>query len=197
MKVMNDASTVEAKLACQCIDVIQNVTISHYHCDNDLFDTNLLRENFSTANQTMSFCWVNAYHQNCKADRCIGGITTDTQTSLLHASHRWYVAIESSLWLSVMKNYTNLRNNLPSTYIKCDKDGHNTLYDKYIHSLFSKFSGIETTPDLSTFNPFGSPVYVLQSKLQAGQSLNKWLDRSRVGIFFAIHPAPLPMFRWC
>ena len=188
MTEMNATTTVEAKLAFERLLATHNVIASHYHCDNGLFDTKLFRTNVSTAKQTMSFCGVNAHHQNGKAERRIGDVTTGTRTSLLHASHRWPIAIDSSLWPSAMKNYVNLRNNLPSTFIKGIKIGRKQSSDQFISSPLSKLSGLEITPDLSTFHPFGSPVYVLKSKLQAGQSHNKWSDRSRVGIFLCHSP---------
>ena len=134
MTVMDAASTVEAKLAFERLLAIHAITASHYHCDNGLFDTKLFRLNISTAHQTMSFCGVNAHHQNGKAERRIGDITTGTRTSLLHASHRWPSAINSSLWPSAMKNYINLRNNLPSTFIKGEKVGRKALPDQFISS---------------------------------------------------------------
>ena len=87
-----------------------------------------------------------------------------------------------------MKNYVNLRNNIPSTYNKGGRDGRKHLPDTFTCSPLSKFSGIETNPNLSNFHPFGCPVYVLDTKLQAGQSFNKWNDRTRVGIFLCHSP---------
>ena len=97
MTEMNAETTVEAKLAFERLFSTYNVNISHYHCDNVLFDTKLFRKTVNTANQTLSFCGVNAHHQNGKAEKRIGDITTGTRTSLLHASHRWPTAIDSSV----------------------------------------------------------------------------------------------------
>lgn len=161
MTVMNAESTVETKLAFERLLATHTVRASHYHCDNSLFDTKLFRDNVSIANQNMSFYGVNAHHQNSKTERCIGDMTTGTHTTLLHASHRWPSAINSSLWTSDMKNYTNLWNNLPSTFIKGAKVGRRKLPDQFICSPLYKLLGIENPPNLSTFHPFGSPIYVL------------------------------------
>lgn len=43
-------------------------------------------------------------------------------------------------------------------------------------------------PNLDHFHPFGSPVYVLEDKLQAQNAHNKWSDRSKVGIYLSHSP---------
>lgn len=188
MTQMNAETTVEAKHAFERLARSHNVCIQHYHCDNGLFDTKLFKSSISSANQSISFCGVNAHHQNGKAERRIGDVTQGTRTSLLHASHRWPKAINSSLWPSAMKNYVNLRNSIPSTFVVGGKQGRQKLPDTFTNSPLSKFSGIETPTNLKHFHPFGSPVYVLEQHLQSQQSHNKWSDRSRVGIFLCHSP---------
>ena len=188
MTEMNGATTVEAKQAFERLAHSHNVAIKHYHCDNGLFDTRIFKQSIEKANQTISFCGVNAHHQNGRAERRIKDITEGSRTSLLHASHRWPKAVHPSLWPCALKHYVNLRNNLPSTYIPGGKNGRKKLPDTYINSPLSKFSGFETAVNLQHFHPFGSPVYVLENKLQASQSHNKWADRSRVGIFLQHSP---------
>ncbi len=60
--------------------------------------------------------------------------------------------------------------------------------NRFEESPISKLCGTEIEPNLDRFHPFGSPVYVLDDKLQAQQSHNKWTDRSRVGIFLSRSP---------
>ena len=62
MTELNAQSTVDAKLTFERLAATHNVSISHYHCDNGLFDTALFKQAVSTANQTMSFCGVNSHH---------------------------------------------------------------------------------------------------------------------------------------
>ena len=165
MTVMNAKSTTEAKEAYDRLALSHNVTNLHYHADNGLFDTAAFKASIKHANQTLSFCGVNAHHQNGKAERRIGDVTTGTRTSLLHASHRWPNAIDSSLWPSAMKNYVNLRNNLPTHYTPGAKVGRKYLPSTFVSSPLSIFCGFETTVDLRDFHPFGSPVYVLEPSL--------------------------------
>ena len=131
----------------------------------------------------MSFCGVNAHHQNGKAERRIWDITENERTSLLHAAHRWPKAIHPSLWPAALKNYVNLRNTIPTCFVKGSNE------DTFIDSPLSKFSGTEVPFNFEHFHPFGSPVYVLEDKLQALQSHNKWSDRSKVGIFMTHSPS--------
>ena len=66
-----------------------------------------------------------------------------------------------------LKNYVNLRNNIPSTYIVGGKLGRKKIPDEYINSLVSKFSGFESKVNLQHFHHFESPVYMLENNLQA------------------------------
>jgi hypothetical protein len=94
---MNTETTVEAKLAFERLSSSHGVTIGHYHSDNGLFDTKAFQASISKAGQTLSFCGVNAHHQNGKAENRIKDVTTGSRTALLHAAHRWPEAINASL----------------------------------------------------------------------------------------------------
>ena len=189
MTEMDAAETVRAKESFERLTSSYDVTVRHYHCDNGLFNSHLFHTSIRRSNQTISFCGVNAHHQNGKAERRIRDITEGARTALLHASHRWPKAIDASLWPAALKNYVNIRNNLPTEYIPGAKIGRKTSSNKFVGSPLSKLSGVENSPNLKHFHPFGSPVYVLNSKLQAGQSHHKWTDRSRVGIFLSHSPS--------
>jgi hypothetical protein len=143
MTTLDSASTVEAKLAFERIASSNSVTIKHYHADNGLFDTKIFKKLVSEAGQTLSFCGVNAQHQNGKAKNRIKDITTGGRTSLLHAAYRWPKAIYASLWPSALKNYTKLQNSLPTEFTPGMKLGRKKLPDTYIKSPASRFSGTE------------------------------------------------------
>jgi hypothetical protein len=189
MTTMDGASTVEAKLAFERVASSNSVTVKHYHADNGLYDTKIFKKLVSEAGQTLSFCGVNAHHQNSKVENRIKDITTGGRTPLLHAAHRWPKAIHAALWPSALKNYTNLRNALPTEFTPGPKQGRKKLPGTYIKSPASRFAGMEVETNLNHFRPFGTPVYVLESKLQAQQSHNKWSDRARVGFYLCHSPS--------
>jgi len=188
MTKMDGESTVEAKLAFERVASEHGVKVLHYHADNGLFDTKVFKASIHSANQTLSFCGVNAHHQNGKAENRIKDITTGARTALLHAAHRWPKAVHASLWPASLKHYTNLRNALPTRFAPEVMKGRTKTLATYDHSPLSKFSNTNVEPNLNHFHPFGSPVYVLENSLQGQKSHNKWEDRSRVGIFLCHSP---------
>jgi len=48
------------------------------------------------------------------------------------------------------------------------------------------FTNTKIRPNINHNHPFGCPVYVLNSKLQTGQLINKWSPRARVGIYLSM-----------
>ena len=36
---------------------------------------------------------------------------------------------------------------------------------------------------MDVFKPFGCPIYAFDNHLQAGQKINKWYKRARLGIY--------------
>ena len=186
---MDAEATVEAKMAFERVAASHGVTIHHYHADNGLFDSKIFKESIRRSNQTLSFCGVNAHHQNGRAESRVKDVTTGARTALLHAAHRWPKAINAALWPSALKHYTNIRNALPTQFIPGEKHGRKSSPDRYEQSPLSKFSGTEVEPNLDHFHPFGSPVYVLENNLQAHHAHNKWEDRTRVGIYLCHSPS--------
>jgi hypothetical protein len=107
--------------------------------DNGLFDSKVFKTAIEKANQTLSFCGPNAHHQNGKAENRIKDITTGGRMQLLHASHRWPKAIDASLWPAALKNYTNLRNSMPTRFVAGIKIGCRKTVDRYDQSPLSQF----------------------------------------------------------
>ena len=87
MTDMNAEATVEAKQAFERLAGQHDIKIQHYHADNGLFDTKAFKSSISRSGQGLSFCGVNAHHQNGKAENRIKDVTTGARTALLHASH--------------------------------------------------------------------------------------------------------------
>ena len=130
-KTPDAAKTVEAAQQFEQIAKSNGVTIKHYNANNGLFDTHKFKAKVAIINQTMSFCGVNAHHQNGKGDNWVKEITTGTRTLLLHAAHRWPNTIHSSLWPAAMKNYTNLFNSLPTKFLPPQRIGRSIITARY------------------------------------------------------------------
>jgi hypothetical protein len=150
MTKMDGEGTVEAKLAFKRMALSHGVTVQHYHADSGLFDSKIFRESVQRSKQTLSFCGVNAHHQNGRAEARIKDVTTGACTSLLHAAHRWPKAIRAALWPGTLKNYTNIRNSLPTQFIPGEKQGRRTFINQYKQSPLSKFSGTKVEPNLES-----------------------------------------------
>ena len=188
MVEMNIETTLEEKYAFDGLLHSYKVSAKHYHADNGLFDTKVFKKLMSTAKQTLSFCGVNAHHQNGTAENRIKDVATGTRTQLLHVAHRWPSTIDASLWPTVLKNYMMLRNQIPNYYQPGKKEGRKYFDEKYVISPLTKVSGEEKELNVKNIHPFGCPMYVLEIKLQAQQSYNKWIDRARVGIYLCQSP---------
>lgn len=145
---MDADATVDAKQAFERVCSKYGVVVRHYHADNGLFDTRKFKLSIEQAGQSLTFCGVNAHHQNGKAERRIKDITEGARTALLHAVHRWPKAVDASLWPASVKNYVNLRNSLPSDFTPEQKIGRQTISARFEGSPISKMSGVEIEPNL-------------------------------------------------
>ncbi len=93
---------------------------------------------------------------------------------LIHAQHRWPKAIDAHLWPYALRVANEVHNSTA------------TLGRKDLKSPFELFAKSEVTPNLSHFQPFGCPVFVLHNKMQAGKKLPKWEVRSRMGVYLGM-----------
>jgi hypothetical protein len=76
MTKLDADSTVEAKLAFERVSASHGVVVKHYHADNGLFDTKTFRAAVLRSQQSLTFCGVNAHHQNGRAESRIKDVTT-------------------------------------------------------------------------------------------------------------------------
>jgi hypothetical protein len=144
MTKLDADSTVKAKLAFERVSASHGVVVKHYHADNGLFDTKTFQAAVLQSQQSLTFCGVNAHHQNGRAESRIKDITTHARTYLLHAAHCWPKAINAAaLWPAALKHYTNTRNVLPTEFVTRVKHGRMKDPDRYKKSALSKFSGTE------------------------------------------------------
>jgi hypothetical protein len=154
--------------------------IKHYHADNGIFADNLFRKAVAEEGQSLSFCGVNAHWQNGVAERRIRELQELARTMLIHATRRWPNGITANLWPYALRQANNILNATPRLTGN-KNDDHRTPLES--------FSGTAVDCNPKHWHPFGCPVYVLDSNLQAGKTAGKkWTERARVGIYLGQSP---------
>jgi hypothetical protein len=159
--------TLQAKVAFEAHARALNVQILNYHADNGRFVDNAWIKDVQTKGQTTTYCGVNAHWQNGIAEKSIRDLREHARTSLLHALDKWPAAISVHLWPYALKHAATVHNCLPT------KEGRSPL---------ERFSNIDVAPNLKNFHTFGCPVFALENRLQAQQSVGSWASRARLGI---------------
>ena len=128
--------------------------------------------------QTISFCGVNAHHQNDHMEKAIHNLQEQARTILLHAQERWPQAIHTSLWPYAIRTACYISNVLPSL--------------GSTQSQLVKFAGVAVSPSLQHTHTFGCPVYALQLSLAANKCILKWDARAKLGMYLG----PSPRHAW-
>ena len=160
--------TIEAKRRFEQFCQDRGVHIRHYHADNGIFASKGFREEVRQCGQTLSFCGVGAHHQNGVAERRIQDLADSARASLAHAAHH-NPAITANLWPYALRHASYVRRIMPREH-----------HSKSPEELFT---GSKVRPTTKFLHAFGCPVYVLQEALQSGNSIPKWNERSRVGVY--------------
>jgi hypothetical protein len=173
-KTTNADETVQAKQAFEAYADSHGVKVLHYHADNGRFAENKWRNACAAKGQTLSFCGVNAHHQNGVAERRIRELQEHARTMLIHATKRWPNAIDAHLWPYAIRMANDVINETPDL-----KRGDVPI---------KRFAQTDIEMNPTHWYHFGSPVYVLNAKLQAGKKIDKWSDRARVGIYLGRSP---------
>jgi hypothetical protein len=94
---------------------------------------------------------------------------------LIHAYRRWPNAISVNLWPYALRNATDIRNA--------------TTNEKGKKTPVTAFARVERESRLTSFHPFGCPVYVLDARMQSKQKIPKWEERTRIGINLCMSPS--------
>ena len=121
--------------------------------------------------QTISFCGVNAHHQNGLAEKAIRDLQEQGWKSLLHAKARWSQAIHTSLWPYALRMACYVSNMIP-------------ISPGSTKSRLEKFARVQ----VKHTHTFGCPVFALQSAVAAGKSIPKCDARARMGVY--VGPSP-------
>ena len=166
----NAEETLAAKASFERYAERHGVKVQSYQADNGRFSETAFMQAIKEANQTITFCGVNAHFQNGVAERRIRSLQDQARTMIIHAQHRWPSAIDAHLWPYALRTANEVFNNAP------------TVNREDMKSPIELFSDSPIRPNLSNFQTFGCPVFVLDQKMQAGQKLPKWQLRARMGI---------------
>jgi len=105
--------TLEAKRCFERFAKSYRTRIGHYHADNGIFAEKGFVDQVHDSSQTMSFCAVNAHHQNGVAKKKIRDLQEAARTMLVHAKQRWPTAITANLWPHAIRMANAVTNRAP------------------------------------------------------------------------------------
>jgi len=168
--------TLKAKQAFERYALQRGVRIEHYHADNGVFKAKGWVDAVERQGQGLTFAAVGAHHQNGKAERRIRELQETARAMLLHSHRRWPKGITANLWPYALQAANDSYNSMPS------------LSDNEARSPNQLFSKTDTEINPKHHKPFGSPIFVLDPKLQSGLPFHKWSKRARVGIYLGHSP---------
>lgn len=173
---------LRAKLEFESVMANYGITVVQYHTDNGTFTAKEFSEQIDSNFQMMTLSGPSAHHQNAVAERAIGTIISLARTTMLHAKLRWPKAISSDLWPQAVDYVVQNYNIGP-------RENNTSPADM----LF------RTTTDRKAFvdmHVWGSPVYILNPKMQDGHTIPKFDPRSRRGVFLGLskrHASSVPV----
>jgi hypothetical protein len=177
MVKLTSEETLRAKKAFELHSQNMGVKIQNYHADNGRFQDNAFKNHCQEQRQGISYCAVNAHFQNGWAKKKIRDLQDSSRTCLLNATRKWPEVITPNIWPYALRYATDIHNHVPNK----GKE----------QSPMQLFSGSTQSDrhNIRRFQPFGCPVYVLDSGLQAGNKANKkWSERARVGTNLGFSP---------
>jgi hypothetical protein len=173
--------TIRAKQSFEQFDLGNGVIFQNYLTDSGAFKANKFVKVINDTQQRLRFCGTNAHHQNGVEEWSIQTVSNLARAMILHASMHWKDGVDASLWPMAVQYATHLYNNTPGDNGVCPAD------------MFT--GGTVPRHRLRDVHVWGSPVYVLDPKLQQSQKLPRWQPRSHRGMFLGlsqIHSSEVP-----
>ena len=160
--------TIEAKRAFEKWCQESGVRILHYHCDNGRFADKAFMDHCAASGQRISYCGVNAHHQNGIAERAIRDIQDQARKQLLHAKAKWPAAVDLALWPYALRYAVHVHNMAP---VRENNE-----------SCMTKFTGVRVEMKMRHMHTLFCPVFALQNELASGNKIPKWSPRARLGM---------------
>jgi hypothetical protein len=146
-----------------------NVTVQSIRADNGVYSAGQFQVSCLEDNQELTFCAVGSHWQNGVAERAIGSMMQMARTILIHAITQWPGVLSEEFWAFALRHACNF---------------HNASIDPDIQqSPYHLFTGAPAPWRLQDFRVFGCPVFVLDKKLQDGDSLPEWKSRCWTGVY--------------
>lgn len=165
----NVDETIEAKHKFEKHLFTYGLMVHEYHSDNGVFKANAFIQELENNYQQIRFSGPYIHHQNGGVERSIGTVFNVARTMMLHAMVRWPEMIEVALWPMSIQYAVWLQNNMPKLTGMAPID------------LLSRVKQNQRV--LTNAHVFGCPAYVLDPKLQDGNSIPKFSPRSSRGMF--------------
>ena len=166
---------MKSKMSFKNYAKAHGVQVRNYNADNGRFTDNTFIHDVKHKNQGMTYCGVNAHHQNRKAEKRIRDLQDHARILIMQACYKWPEAISQHLWPYAVRVANETRN-----YTPCTTSGMIPI---------AAFSGTEEIPKMSHLHTFGCPAYVLVNELQMKRKIDKWKPRCRVGIYLGPSPS--------
>jgi hypothetical protein len=167
--------TIRAKQSFKQFFLGNGVIVQNYLTDSGAFKANKFVKVIKVINDTqqrLRFCGTNAHHKNGVAERSIQTVSNLARAMILHASMHWKDDVDASFWPMAVQYATHIYNNTPGDNGVCPTD------------IFT--GGTVPRHCLRDVYVWGSPVCVLDPKLQQDQKLPRWQPRSCRGMFLGL-----------
>ena len=133
------------------------VMIQQYHPDNGRFPDNAFLNDARTQMQRVTYCGINAYHQNGRVEKRIRDLQDHARVLIMHVTNELLDAITPHLWPYAIQLSNEVRN-------------HSSSNQSGLIPL-AGFSRTSRDPDITHLQTFGCPAYVLMPELQAKRKL--------------------------